>query len=114
VSDTVALKNERRSERVMLRVAVLPLLISTTARFISEPTFTQVVNAHGGLFTLRTAVASEQKFPLKNLNTGMVRQCSVVRTERDNNELLVAHQFATPAPDFWPIRVSAAMEEPQA
>jgi hypothetical protein len=28
----------------------------------------------------------------------------VVRAEQSaNNELLVAFQFATPAPDFWPI-----------
>ena len=98
----------------MLRVAVVASIDFYDGKVISDPTFTQVVNAHGGLFTLRKAVASEQKFPLKNLNTGMVRQCSVVRTERDNTELLVAFQFATPAPDFWPIRVSAAMEEPQA
>ena len=104
MSETVALKNKRRSERVILRVAVVASVDFYDGKVISEATFTQVVNAHGGLFTLRMELASEQKFLLKNLKTGKVRQCSVVRTERaDNSELLVAFQFATPAPDFWPI-----------
>jgi hypothetical protein len=71
---------------------------------ISEPTFTQVVNAHGGLLTLRTDLLSGQKFVLKNLKTGMARHRGVVRTEKlIDNELSVAFQFATPSPDFWPI-----------
>jgi hypothetical protein len=48
-------------------------------------------------------VESEQNFLLKNLKTGKVRECSVVRTERaGNSEHLVAFQFANPSPDFWP------------
>jgi hypothetical protein len=71
---------------------------------MSEPTFTQVVNAHGGLLTLRMELLAEQEFLLKNLKTGMSRRCGVVRTEKSaNNEFLIAFQFATPAPDFWPI-----------
>jgi hypothetical protein len=103
-NDTVAVKNKRRSERVILRVAVLVSVDLPDGNVISEPTFTQVVNAHGGLLTMGIELISQQKFILKNLKTGMARQCSVVRTERsDDNEFLVAFQFATPAPDFWPI-----------
>jgi hypothetical protein len=49
-------------------------------------------------------VESEQKFLLKNLKTGKVRECSIVRAERaGNSERLVAFQFAIPSPDFWPM-----------
>jgi hypothetical protein len=102
--DAVEVKNKRRSERVILTVAVLVSVDFYDGKAISEATVTQVVNAHGGLLTLRMELVAEQRFLLKNLKTGMVRQCSVVRTEKSgNSELLLAFQFATRAPDFWPI-----------
>jgi len=73
-SETVEIKNKRRSERVSVDFC--------GGKVISEATVTQVVNAHGGLLSLRMEVESEQKFLLKNLKTGKVRECSVVRTER--------------------------------
>jgi hypothetical protein len=102
--DALEIKNKRRSERVILRVAVVVSVYFYDGKVISEATVTQVVNAHGGLLSLRMELVSEQKFLLTNLKTAMVRECRVVRTERsDNSELLVAFQFATPAPNFWPI-----------
>jgi len=102
--DPVDVKNKRRSERVILRVAVVVSVGRYGGNLLSEPTFTQVVNAHGGLLTLRMELVAEQKFILKNLKTGMARHCGVVRTEKSaGNEFLVAFQFATPSPDFWPI-----------
>jgi hypothetical protein len=103
-NETVEVKNKRRSERVILRVAVVVSVGKYGGNLLSEPTFTQVVNAHGGLLTLRMELVAEQKFILKNLKTGMARHCGVVRTEKSaNNEFLVAFKFATPSPDFWPI-----------
>jgi hypothetical protein len=97
-------KNTRRSERVLLTVAVVVSVALDDRKVVSEPTFPQIFNAHGGLLTLRMKLVTGQRFLLENLKTGKVRQCSVVRTEESaNNELLVAFQFATPAPDFWPI-----------
>jgi hypothetical protein len=102
--EAIEIKNKRRSERVILRVAVVVSVDFYDGKAISEATVTQVVNAHGGLLTLRMELPSEQKFLLKNLKTGMVRECSVVRAEKSgNSELLVAFQFATPTPNFWPI-----------
>jgi hypothetical protein len=96
--------NKRRSERVLLTVAVVVSVALDDGKVMSEPTFPQIFNAHGGLFTLRMRVVAGQRFLLENLKTEKVRQCRVVRTEQaENNELLVAFQFATPAPDFWPI-----------
>ena len=70
---------------------------------MSEPTFAQVVNADGGLLTLKMELFARQKFVLKNLKMGMARKCSVVKTEKSaTSEFLVAFQFETPASDFWP------------
>jgi hypothetical protein len=100
----VEVKNKRRSERVFLTVAVVVSVVWDDGTVMSEPTFPQIFNAHGGLLTLRMRVVTGERLLLENLKTGEVRQCSVVRAEQSaNNELLVAFQFATPAPDFWPI-----------
>jgi hypothetical protein len=102
--DTIEVKNKRRSERVILRVAVVVSVGTYDGNDTSEPTFTQVVNAHGGLLTLRMELFTGQKFVLKNLKMGIARECSVVRTEKSaTSEFLVAFQFETPTPDFWPI-----------
>ena len=102
--ETVEIKNKRRSERVILRVAVAVSVDFYDGTVISEATVTQVVNAHGGLLSLRMEVESEQKFLLNNLKTGKVRECSGDRTEKaGNSEPLVAFQFTIPSPDFWPI-----------
>jgi len=101
---TVEVKNRRRSERVILRVAVVVSVGLDDGNVMRETIYTKVVNAHGGLLTLQMELVSDQKFMLSNPKTEMAGQCSVVKTERSaNSELLVAFQFATPAPDFWPI-----------
>jgi hypothetical protein len=103
-NETVEVKNKRRSERVILRVAVVVSVGTYDGNVMSEPTFTQVVNAHGGLLTLKMELFARQKFVLKNLKMGIARECSVVRTEKSaTSEFLVAFQFETPTPDFWPI-----------
>jgi hypothetical protein len=84
--ETVEIKNKRRSERVILRVGVVVSVGTYGGNIMSEPTFTQVVNAHGGLLTLRMELLAEQKFLLKNLKTGMSRRCGVVRTEKSAHE----------------------------
>jgi hypothetical protein len=111
---TVKVQNKRRSERVILRVAVVASIGLYDVTIISEPTFTQVVNAHGGLLTLRMELFAEQKFLLNNLKTGITRQCSVVRTEKPaDSEFLVAFQFTIPSPDFWRIKFPPRDWQPQ-
>jgi hypothetical protein len=96
--------NRRRSERVMLRVPVHLSVTSSEGTVTEETTSTQVVNAHGGLLGLEMEIFAGQIFLLTNSKTGVTRECSVVRTQRSSaRELLVAFQFATPAPDFWPV-----------
>src|SRR3984893_12126370 len=97
--------NRRRSGRVMLKVPVLLYFISREGLVTEESTCTQVVNAHGGLLGLEMEISAGQQFLLTNSKTGVSRECSVVRTQQSpgGRGLLVAFQFATPSPDFWPI-----------
>jgi hypothetical protein len=97
--------NRRRSERVMLKVPVVLSIHSADRIVTEERTSTQVVNAHGGLLGLQMEISAGQLFLLTNSKTGVTRECTVVRTQQSPSApgLLVAFQFATPAPDFWPI-----------
>jgi hypothetical protein len=97
--------NRRRSERVMLKVPVHLSITSSEGIVTEETTCTQVVNAHGGLLGLEMEIFAGQLFLLTNSKTGVTRECSVVRTQPSpgNRGFLIAFQFATPAPDFWPI-----------
>src|ERR1700688_3349384 len=96
--------NRRRSERVMLKVPVHLSVTSSEGNVTEETTCTQVVNAHGGLLGLEMEIFAGHIFLLTNAKTGVTRECSVVRTQQSPTRgLLVAFQFATPAPDFWPV-----------
>jgi hypothetical protein len=96
--------NRRRSERVMLKVPVHLSVTSSEGNVTEETTCTQVVNAHGGLLGLEMEIFAGHIFLLTNSKTGVTRECSVVRTQQSPTRgLLVAFQFATPAPDFWPV-----------
>src|ERR1700686_1867821 len=96
--------NRRRSERVMLKVPVHLSVTSSEGIVTEESTSTQVVNAHGGLLDLEMEIFAGQIFLLTNSKTGVIRACSVVRTQQSlAKRLLVAFQFATPSPDFWPV-----------
>ena len=75
-ADTVEVKN------VILRVAVAVSVGLDDGNVMREATYTQLVNAHGGLLTLRMELVSDQKFMLSNPKTEMARRCSVVRTEK--------------------------------
>jgi hypothetical protein len=92
----------RRSQRVLLRVPIL-----VRAQFegdvpLTEDTYTQEVNAHGGLIALDMRVRPGQKLVLKNWATALEQECRVVHV-RDRpagkNEVGVA--FPCPVPKFW-------------
>jgi len=102
---TIKGAEKRRSERVMLRVPVLVSVTSSEGIVTEEATYTEVVNAHGGLLSLEMEISASQQFVLTNSKTDMSRECGVVRTQQSpaRRGLVVAFQFATPSPDFWPI-----------
>ena len=61
--ETQAAQNRRRSERVLLRMSVMVLAENEERRGIQEEAKTQVVNAHGGLMTMKSHLHMGQSFP---------------------------------------------------
>lgn len=97
-------QNRRRSERVMLRMSVVVLAEDEDRRQIQEKGYTQVVNAHGGLFQIRTHLHVGQSFLLSNPKNGMEISCRVVRIEETGMQFYnIAFEFDRPAANFWPI-----------
>ncbi len=97
-------RNRRRSERVVLRVAVLLSALLPDGRKITIQAQTQVVNAHGGLLDIGLEMARGQQISLCNLKTETVRNGRVLRVEAtDQGRYLIAFEFDTPAPHFWPV-----------
>ncbi len=97
-------ENRRRSERVVLRIAVVVVAEDEDRKQIQERADTQVVNAHGGLLRMRQHLHVGQSLLLNNPQNGSEMSCRVVRTEEDGMDFYkVAFEFDRPAPDFWPI-----------
>ena len=96
--------NRRRSERVILRVAVVVLAEDEERKQLQEKAETQVVNAHGGLLKMRSQLHVGQSFLLNNPQNNMEISCRVVRVEEQGMEFYhIAFEFDRPAPNFWPI-----------
>ena len=98
------LENRRRSERVLLRVTVIVLAEDEQRRQLKEQAETQVVNAHGGLLTMKRHLHMGQSFLLSNPKSGLEESCRVVHAEEAGlDDYNVAFEFDRPAPNFWPI-----------
>lgn len=96
--------NRRRSERVVLRIAVVVLAENEERNQIQERAETQVVNAHGGLLRMKEHLHVGQSFLLNNPGNNREISCRVVRTEEDGLHFYkVAFEFDRPAPKFWPV-----------
>jgi hypothetical protein len=96
--------NRRRSERVMLQMAVTVLAETAGHKQVREDALTMVVNAHGGLLKVKTELLSGQPLVLVNPKNGKKQSCRVVRIEQSGPDYFaVAFEFETPAPGFWPI-----------
>ena len=96
--------NQRRSERVMLRLAVLVTAEDEERRQIQEQAETQVVNAHGGLLRMKQHLHMGQSFLLSNPRNRKEMSCRVVQTDDEGMEFYkIAFVFDRPAPNFWPI-----------
>jgi len=97
-------REQRRSERVKLSVPVVIVAETREREQIQEETVTAVVNAHGGLFKLRTELLVGQPIVVVNPLFNREASCRVVRVdELPSGGFGVAFAFDTPAPDFWPI-----------
>ena len=93
--------NQRRSQRVALRVAVLILANSNGE---SLEGFTQIVNAHGGLLESPLMANPGEEIILIDTKTSTEVAARVVRIDRSSSDLLtMAFEFPKPTARFWPI-----------
>jgi hypothetical protein len=100
----MAQPEHRRSERVLVDVAVAIRGESEDHKPFQEETFTVTVSAHGALVMLGTKVALGQKVTLLNPTTYDEREGRVSFMGRQHAGLAqVAIEFLKPAPEFWPI-----------
>jgi len=73
----------RRSQRVILRVAILVRAEVEDEPPLKEDTFMQVVNAHGALIALAMKVRPGQNLVLRNWGTAKEKPCRVIHV-KDN------------------------------
>lgn len=93
---------QRRSQRILLSVAVHISGIRPNGAPFSERTSTLVVNAHGALIRLREPVTMGQKLRIKNLSTNEETCCEVMDVNSDNTTSReVGVQFSEPCARFW-------------
>jgi len=100
----VDLQNRRRSQRVLLQVAVLIAVETSEGSRVRAQAFTQVVNAHGGLLDAPFRMAAGQRLTLINPQSGKEADCRVVRVDDPSDGYFpTAFEFDERSPHFWPI-----------
>src|ERR1700733_1954758 len=100
----MAQPEHRRSERVLVDLAVAIRGESEDHRPFQEEAFTVTVSAHGALVMLGPKVALGQKVTLLNPKNWPEREGRVSFMGRDHAGLAqVAIEFLKPAPEFWAI-----------
>lgn len=96
--------NRRRSERVMLRMKLLVKAQNVNRQPQQEEALTQVVNAHGGLMTMKMELHVGQPMLLVNPQNKVEQSCRVVRVDDTaGGDFAVAFEFDKPNPKFWPV-----------
>lgn len=97
-------QDRRRSQRILVQVAVL-LRIQTTDD-ASRPTlaFTTWVNAHGGLLESPARIPAGQKITLIIPQSKTEASCHVLQVQKLNKDsFATTFKFDRPSPQFWPI-----------
>ena len=103
-SSTSEERSRRRSERVVLCVAVLLSARIPQGKRISIDAKSLVVNAHGGLLDVGLELMKGQHIILNNPITERVATGKILRVERsEEGRFFVAFEFEFPTPNFWPI-----------
>ncbi|HKM67600.1 MAG TPA: PilZ domain-containing protein [Candidatus Acidoferrum sp.] len=96
--------NRRRSERVVLRVPVSLSAVVPDGKRVSIQAHSQVVNAHGGLLDVGMELVRGQEIRLNNIKTETSVAGRILRVEKsEEGRFLVAFEFESPAPGFWPV-----------
>jgi hypothetical protein len=94
----------RRSQRVLLQLAVLIRARGPKGERFESQAFTLVVNAYGGLLESSILLVAHQKIRLANPQTNREAFCTVVRVEGPIQQTYkIAFEFDERSPQFWPI-----------
>lgn len=97
-------QGRRRSQRVLLQVAVLIRTELPDGKRVQIQGFTQGVSAHGGLLESTVRIDTSQRITLVNPQSGQEVGCRVVQAERTSEAAFaVAFEFERPSPQFWHI-----------
>lgn len=98
--------NRRRSQRVLLQIAVLIGVDMPGGKRGQTQAFTLSVNAHGGLLESALRLDAGQQITLINPRTKKEVGGRVVRVEGSSeSSFTIAFEFALPTPQFWPINL---------
>jgi hypothetical protein len=97
--------NRRRSQRVILSLAVLVRTEGAPRESsFEEETRTLVVNAHGALIALAGKVDKGQTLRLTNRATNIEQLCKVSYLgSSSDGKTQIGVEFVTPSPEFWQI-----------
>lgn len=96
--------NQRRSQRVLLQIRVILEVEIDAGNPIRLDAFTLVVNAHGGLLEMSLPLRPGLRLSLVNPTSGLKKPSRIVGLRRSTDSgFLVAFEFDSPTPKFWPI-----------
>jgi hypothetical protein len=102
VPDDLLPQNRRRSKRVRTRVPICVRFQDETKRSVSEQTHSVIVNEHGALILLATAVRVQQVVRVENLGSEKEVLCRVALIGPTfMGKTQVAVEFIMPMPGFW-------------
>jgi hypothetical protein len=92
----------RRSQRVLMQVAVRIRGTDAQGKNFEEETETLAINAHGALVLMSSRVTSGGKFLMHHLRTKEEEECHVVFLGPvRNGKAEVGLEFLTSRPTFW-------------
>lgn len=96
-------EDRRRSQRVVIRIAVL-LHLALPNVPADLPAETVSVNDQGALLLCPKAIPGDTRFEIEHKRTGARQGCRVVRAPRETPEgFYVPIEFDAPAKSFWQI-----------
>jgi propanol-preferring alcohol dehydrogenase len=94
--------DKRRSQRLLVRIAVDVSATGTGGKPFTEPAHTLVVNAHGGLIELKTEPDETRPIVLRNRNNNLQQPSRIVWVRRSSPESLhVGVEFDQANARFW-------------
>jgi hypothetical protein len=102
VSNTVNPAARRRSQRVLMQVAVRISGQDSQGKPIEEETETLAINAHGALVLLQSRLTSGSKVLLQHKKTEEEQECHVVFLGPvRSGKAEIGLEFSSPRPAFW-------------